>query len=274
MKKLITLLLTALLAIVGCVGLMACKKDSAKYVAKAVVGAEDEQYGYCISKTSTNKTAILAAINEAIDETDMDAVVDYFTKVSNGETNIDNSLVFVDLSNNTAGTLEIYTSSGFEPYEFIGSDGTTVTGVDIYMMQLVAEKLNMQLHVNDVDFDGLVGAVATRDNAVGAAGISITDERKETVDFSDPYFSSVQYIISKESESFTEIASLAGKKIGVQKGTTGCMLITEAIESGVLKDTGASIVEYETGAVAFVAMKQGKCDNVVIDELPAKKLVG
>ena len=52
------------------------------------------------------------------------------------------------------------------------------------------------------------------------------------------------------------------------------MLITEAIESGVLKDTGASIVEYETGAVAFVAMKQGKCDNVVIDELPAKKLVG
>ena len=273
MKKLVTLLLTALLVVVGCIGLTACKKNDTKYVANAIVGAEDEQYGYCIAKTSTNKDAILAAINEVISESNMEDVVAYFTSVSNDETPAQ-TLTIPNLSDNTAGTLEIYTSSGFEPYEFISSDGVTVTGVDIYMMQLVAEKLNMQLHVNDVEFDGLVAAVAANNNAVGAAGISITDERKLTMEFSDPYFSSVQYIISKEADGFTSLESLAGKKIGVQKGTTGCNLVTEAIESGVLKDTGATIIEYETGAVAFVAMKQGKCDNVVIDELPAKKLVG
>lgn len=148
-----------------------------------------------------------------------------------------------------------------------------VTGVDIYLMALVCEELDMKMEVNDVDFNGIVGAVATKDNAVGAAGITINDERKTQVAFSNPYYNSVQYIVSKDSQAYTSFEQLAGKKIGVQKGTTGALMVADAIESGVLKGTGATCLEYNTGAVAFTAMKSNKCDFVVIDELPAKKLV-
>lgn len=272
MKKTLSLILAVVL-LVSAAALVSCgKKSGTVYVAKAIEGVEVERYGYCISKTASNHDGILAAINAVIAETDIDAAVTYFTALSNGETPA-NTVASPNLSDNTAGTLEIYTCSGFEPYEFTDADGSTVIGVDIYLMELVAEKLNMKINVHDVDFDGIVGSIATKDNAIGAAGITINDERKASVDFSDPYYSSVQYIISKDSEGFADLAKLAGKKIGVQKGTTGCTMVTEAIESGVLKGTGATVLEYDTGAVAFTAMKQGKCDFVVIDELPAQKLV-
>lgn len=155
-----------------------------------------------------------------------------------------------------------------------GYDGSVV-GVDMYLMALVCEELDMKMNVTDMDFDGIVGAVSTKDNAVGAAGITIDDERKESVDFSNAYYSSVQYIISKKSEAFTSLEALAGKKIGVQKGTTGALMVQDAIEKedGELYGTGAEVIEYDTGAVAFTAMKQNKCAFVIIDELPAQKLV-
>lgn len=155
-----------------------------------------------------------------------------------------------------------------------GYEGSVV-GVDMYLMALVCEELDMKMEVKDVDFDGIVAAVAAKDNAVGAAGITINDDRKENVDFSNAYYSSVQYIISTTSQAYTTLEQLAGKKIGVQKGTTGALLVADAIEKtdGALYNTGATCFEYDTGAVAFTAMKQNKCDFVVIDELPAQKIV-
>ena len=271
MKKLVALILATFTA-VCCVAFTGCTQDRVKYVANAIEGADDEEYGYCISKTASKHDEILTAINAVIGEVDMDKIVDYYTALSRDEQPSE-TIASVDLSDNTAGVLEIYTCSGFEPYEFIDKDGTTVIGVDIYLMELTAEKLNMKIDVKDVDFEGLVASIAGKDNAIGAAGITINDERKASVDFSNPYFSSVQCIISKDSEAFSKIDDLKGKKIGVQQGTTGSQLIQKAIESGVLKDSGAEILEYATGAVAFAAMKQGKCDYVVIDKLPAEKLV-
>ena len=132
----------------------------------------------------------------------------------------------------------------------------------------------MKINVVDMDFSGICGKVAQEDNAVGAAGITITEERKLEVTFSSPYYSSVQYIISDSTLAHRSIACLAGKKIGVQKGTTGALLVADEIENGSLKGTGATIFEYATGAVAYTALKAGRIDFIVIDELPAKKLVG
>lgn len=271
MKKIIAMLATLVLTI-GCVfGLTACGDE--KYVAKAIEGIEAEEYGYCINKNATDHDNLLKTINDVIKDTNIYEVVAYYTAVSNDQTPTV-SLDMPNLDDNTNGTLEIYTCSGFEPYEFIDASGDTVIGVDIYMMQLVAEKLNKKVVIHDVDFDGIVGTIATNVNAIGAAGITITQDRKNNADFSNPYYSSVQYIISKEAEGFTKLSQLAGKKIGVQKGTTGCTMVTEAIENGELKDTGAKIFEYDTGAVANAALKQGKIDYIVIDELPAQRLVG
>ena len=269
MKKFISMTLAAVAAFTT-LSLASCQDDQTKYVAKAISGIEVEEYGFAVGKNSSNKTAILSAMNEVIATADLSAVVAYYTAVAGDETP-SVTLEFANLDDNTGGTLNVYTCSGFEPYEFVVSE--EVVGVDIYLMELVAEKLNMKLSVTDMDFDGICGKVASEDNAVGAAGITINDERKQTIDFSNPYYNSVQYIISKDSEAFTSLESLAGKKIGVQKGTTGALLVEEAIASGVLKDTGAEMVEYDTGAVAYVAMKANKIDYVVIDELPALALV-
>ena len=271
MKKLLTILLSVVLCAGFVFGLAACSNNT-KYVAKAITTAESEQYGFAVGKNSTKKAEIIAAMNEVISETNIDDAVDYYTSLSKDETPT-KTLEFADLSDNTAGTLNVYTCSGFEPYEFVDADNKVI-GVDVYLMELVCEKLNMKINVLDVDFDGICGKVASENNAVGAAGITITEDRKLTVEFSNPYFSSVQYIISAEDQAYTELSQLAGKKIAVQKGTTGALLVADEIEKGSLKDTGATIIEYDTGAVAFTAMKQGKCDFIVIDELPALKLVG
>ena len=271
MKKLLTFMLVAALAVASMITTVACSSNT--YVAKAISGIEVEEYGFAVGNNASKKAEIIAAMNEVVAEANIDEVVSYYTAMSNDQTPTV-SLDFADLSDNTAGTLNVYTCSGFEPYEFIGADGSSVIGVDVYLMELVCEKLNMKINVVDMDFDGICGKVASEDNAVGAAGITITEERKQSVTFSNAYYSSVQYIISLDSQAFTSLDKLAGKKIGVQKGTTGAALVDEAITSGVLKDTGATIVEYDTGAVAYTALKANKIDFVVIDELPALKLVG
>ncbi len=270
MKKIITLIMTALLALSCVFGLTAC--GGSDYVANCIEGVEVEEYGFAIGKDATNKTDILAAMNKVIGETDVQEVIDYYTAIYEDATP-SVTLTMPDLSNNTAGTLNVYTESGFAPFEFVDDNGAVI-GVDIYLMSLVCEELNMKINVTDMLFDGICGKVATEDNAIGAAGITINAERLETLDFSNPYVSSAQYIISKNDQAFNKLEQLAGAKIGVQKGTTGFFLIDEAIKSGVLKDTGATVVEYDSGPVAYTALKTGKVDFVVLDKLPALSLVG
>ena len=270
MKKFITLMVTVLLALSCVFGLTAC--GGAKYVAKGIEGVEVEEYGFAIGKEASKKTEILAAMNKVIGDTDVSEVIDYYTAIYEDKTPTV-TLSFPDLSDNTAGVLKVYTESGFAPFEFIDDEGEVI-GVDIYLMSLVCEELNMTLNVTDMLFDGICGKVATEDNAIGAAGITINSERLLTLDFSNPYVSSAQYIISTSEQAYTKLEQLAGKKIGVQKGTTGFFLIDAAINEGVLKDTGATVVEYESGPVAYTALKTGKVDFVVLDKLPALSLVG
>ncbi len=270
MKKILTLLLTLMLTLGCVVGFTAC--GGGKYVANQVEGVEVEEFGFAISKTASKKTEILGAMNTVINNTNVSDVIDYYTAIYEDRTPSVN-LEFPDLSNNTAGTLNVYTESGFAPFEFV-DDNENVVGVDIYLMSLVCEELNMKINVVDMLFDGICGKVATEDNAVGAAGITINSERQLTLDFSTPYVSSAQYIISTKDQAYTKLEQLAGKKIGVQKGTTGFFLIDDAIQNGVLKDTGATVVEYDSGPVAFTALKTGKVDFVVLDKLPALSLVG
>ena len=269
LKKILATML-ATIATVATFGFAGCG-DDAKYVASPIASDANEQYAFAVGKNSTKKTEILAAMNKVIAEIEIADIVDYYDAISTGATPTV-TLDTVNLSDNTAGTLQVYTNAEFAPFEF-RDEQNNIVGVDMYVMELVAEELNMKVNFNDIAFDAIVGKVAVEDNAVGAAGMTVTAERQKTVDFSNTYFSTVQCIISTEAEAFSTLEDLKGKKIGVQKGTTGWILIDEAITSGVLKDTGAEVLTYDTGAVAFTALKADKCDVVVIDELPANKLV-
>ena len=146
MKKLTILLLTVVLAFSALFSFVGC--NSTKYVANAIGGIEVEQFGFVVGKNASKKTEILNAMNKVIEETDIEAAVAYYIAVYKDETPT-NSLQFANLSDNTGGTLNVYTCSGFEPYEFFNEDGDVI-GVDIYLMELVCEEFS-KLVIDYVD---------------------------------------------------------------------------------------------------------------------------
>ena len=180
----------------------------------------------------------------------------------------------------------MYTNAYFAPFEYY--DGTDITGVDVDIMNKVGEKLGREVTYTNVEFTTIIDTVSSGKLAdVGAAGITIIPSRQERVDFSDPYFTSVQYVIYPNGEMAPDGTdgdvdyilwdSLAGKKIGVQTDTTGDIYVNGEITGedfdGLLKDTGASETRYDNAQLAVDAMGAGQVDVVVVDYLPASYIV-
>jgi len=180
-----------------------------------------------------------------------------------------------------SGKLVVYSEAGFAPFEFI-ADGKVV-GVDIAICEKIAEEIGVELVVEDVAFNTILGAVSSGKCAIGAAGITITDERKEEVDFSVPYTTSKQYIIVKADKEITHFEDLAGMKLGTQLGTTGDFLVSDEVNGyedddgnhvkGVLEGTGATVTQYANANIAATNLATDKLDAVIIDKLPAEMIV-
>jgi len=180
-----------------------------------------------------------------------------------------------------AGTITMYTDAAFPPFEYV--EGQDVKGVDVEIGEAIAEKLGVELKVENVKFDSIVASIQSGKAAFGAAGITITDERKESVDFSQSYYTSVQYVIFKDTESFESMSDLAGKTIGVQLGTTGDFLVSDSINgideddgthtAGAIEGTGAACKQYANGIEASLDLINGRVDAVVLDKLPAESIV-
>lgn len=182
--------------------------------------------------------------------------------------------------------ISVYTNAYFAPFEYY--DGTDIVGVDVDVMNKVGEKLGREVTYTNVEFATIIDTVSSGKLAdVGAAGITITPSRQERVDFSDPYFTSVQYVIypagamtpdgTDGDVDYILWDSLAGKKIGVQTDTTGDIYVNGEITGedfdGLLKDTGASETRYDNAQLAVDAMGAGQVDVVVVDYLPASYIV-
>ena len=192
-------------------------------------------------------------------------------------------------------TIVCYTNAFFAPFEYYGgASGTEIVGVDIDIMNKVGEKLGKKVVYENKDFATLIDYVQEGKLCdCAAAGFTITDSRKEKVNFSVEYYTSVQYVIVKKGTLTTNTTSdgkqclfwsqLAGKKIGVQLDTTGNIYVAGEIsgwdaenptkEDGQLVGTGAECVALDDAQLAFENLKSGKIDCVVVDELPAKYLI-
>lgn len=180
-----------------------------------------------------------------------------------------------------AGVITMYTNAEFPPYEYMKGD--EVVGVDVDIAKAIADSLGVKLEIKNVKFDTIIASIQSGKGSFGAAGMSVTDERLEKVDFSVKYATSKQYIILKDDSTVTKIEDLAGKKIGIQTGTTGDFIISDEINGkkdddgkdvkGVLQDTGASVANYNNALEAAQALMSGKIDAVVIDKLPAESIV-
>ncbi len=157
------------------------------------------------------------------------------------------------------------TNAAFPPYEFVDDNGKIV-GIDAEIAQAIADKLNMDLEIKDMEFDSLIPAVKGGSIDVALAGMTVNEERLESVNFSDSYAKGVQVIIVKEDSAIASPDDLADKTIGVQSGTTGDIYCTD--------DFGQeNVKQFLNGALAVAALNNGQVDCVVIDNEPAKNFV-
>ena len=164
----------------------------------------------------------------------------------------------------TKETLVMATNAEFPPYEY--HDGDAIVGIDAEIAQAIADKLNMELKIEDVAFDSIIPGVQAGKYDMGMAGMTVTDERLKSVNFSTSYAKGVQVVIVKEDSSIKSIDDVAGKKIGVQTSTTG-----DIYASGDFGEE--NVTKYDNGAVAVQALVSGKVDCVIIDNEPAKSYV-
>ena len=161
-------------------------------------------------------------------------------------------------------TLVMATNAEFPPYEY--HEGDAVVGIDAEIAKLIADKLGMELKIEDVAFDSIIPGVQAGKYDMGMAGMTVNEERLKSVNFSDSYATGVQVVIVKEGGSIASLDDIAGKKIGVQTSTTG-----DIYASGDFGDE--NVVKFDSGAAAVEALKSGKVDCVIIDNEPAKSYV-
>ena len=169
-----------------------------------------------------------------------------------------------------AETLTMATNAAFPPYEYYDDETGEVTGIDVEIASAIADKLGLELQIDDMDFDSALVAVQNGSSDVVLAGLSYSEERDEILDFTDSYATGVQVVIVKEGSDVT-LDNLGEKMIGTQRGTTGYIYASDTPENGGYGEDHVS--GYDNGATAVQALVNGQVDAVIIDEAPAKEYV-
>lgn len=169
-----------------------------------------------------------------------------------------------------SGKLIMATNATFPPYEYY--EDKDIVGIDAEVAALIAEKLGLELEIQDVEFDSIIPGIQQGKYDMGMAGMTVTEERKQKVSFSDSYAKGVQVVIVKDGSSIKSIDDLSENiKIGVQQGTTGDIYASDTPENGGYGED--AVVRYASGALAVEGLKAGKVDCVIIDNEPAKAYV-
>ncbi|HEX6947899.1 MAG TPA: transporter substrate-binding domain-containing protein [Acidimicrobiia bacterium] len=157
------------------------------------------------------------------------------------------------------GVLTVCTDTPYPPMEFIDENGE-YTGFDIELMAAIADDLGLEMEIAEPGFEAITGGLAFEtDCDVAAASITITEEREEAVDFTDPYFDAVQSILVREDSGINSLADMVGKRLAVQTGTTGAFYAAENAPDGV------QVVEYQDADGPFLAIESGEADGFMTD---------
>ena len=258
MKKFISLILVLAL----CVFVFAACGN--KDVKLTILDTEyvEEDYAICVAKENTE---LLDKINAAIKELEEDG-----TKQAIIDKYISGKAHDLKFQQDVEGKEEIHmaTNAQFPPYEYYENE--VIVGIDAEFAAAIADKLGMKLVIDDMDFDSIITAVQTGKADFGMAGMTVTEDRLEKINFSDSYAKGVQVIIVPEGSEITTVDDLykegATYLVGTQKGTTG-----DIYAEG---DFGAErVMKYASGNEAVQALKTGKVDCVIIDNEPAKAYV-
>ena len=163
------------------------------------------------------------------------------------------------------GKLVMATNAEFPPYEY--HDGDAIVGIDAEIAKAIADELGMELEIEDIAFDSIIPEIVSGKADMGLAGMTVTEDRMQSVDFSDTYAKASQKIIVTEDSEIASPDDLKGVIVGVQLGTTGDIYVSD------LEADGTTVERYSKGFEAVQALSQGKIDAVVIDGEPAKTFV-
>ena len=202
----------------------------------------------------------LAACNNAGNETESTPAATNNTEATGEAT----GLVTV-----AEGKLTMSTNAAFPPYEMTTDDGG-FEGIDVEIATAIAAKLGLELDILDMDFDAALLAVNEGKSDIVMAGVTVTEDRKLVMDFTDSYATGVQVVIVKEGSDVT-MDNLGEKMIGAQRGTTGYIYASDTPENGGYGED--HVVAYDNGASAVQALMNGQVDCVIIDSAPAAEYV-
>ena len=210
-----------------------------------------------LSLAACGSTASSAASSEAVSSDAASSETASSEAASETET--------AELSTVEPGKLIMSTNAAFPPYEMT-TDSGEFEGIDIETAHAIADKLGLELQIDDMDFDAALLAVQQGKSDMVMAGVTVTDERQNVMDFTDSYATGIQSIIVKEDSDIASVDDLAGKKIGTQRGTTGYLYCSD--------DFGdENVVAYDDGLTAVQMLNNGQVDCVVIDNAPAKEFI-
>ena len=226
----------------------------------------------CLNMKMISRRSFLAAAGLSVAALALTACGDSSSSVASSvassaaaSTSASTSAAAGELTTVMAGKLTMATNATFPPYEMT-TDSGDIEGIDVDTAKAIAEKLGLELQVDDMEFDAALLSVQQGKADIAMAGITVTDERKAVMAFSDSYATGIQSIIVPEGSDIASPDDLAGKKIGTQRGTTGYIYCTD--------DFGEdSVVAYDNGLTAVQALNNGQVDAVVIDNAPAKEYV-
>ena len=175
-----------------------------------------------------------------------------------------------ELTTVTPGKLTMSTNAAFPPYEMTADDGS-FEGIDVEVAEAIADKLGLELQIDDMDFDAALLAAQNGKSDMVMAGVTVTEERQTVMDFSNTYATGIQVVIVPEDSDIASIEDMTGKMIGVQRGTTGDLYCSASVEDGGFGEE--NVTPYDNGLTAVQALQNGQVDCVVIDNAPAQEFV-
>ena len=274
MKK-IKSLLAVMLAAAMLLALAACGGSDAKVTAKVIdIQLSSEEYAFAVNPNNQDLlTKVNAFLTEIKGNGKFDEIVDHYfgegTPVAVESAKEDSS----------KDQLIVVTEPGFEPFEY--TEGDKYLGIDMEMAKLLADYLGKELVIKSIDFDAIFNTLNTNGADIGMAGITVNEDRKKLVSFSDTYYDAAQKLIVKSNDdkfdscsTKEDVEKLLGEldssvKIGVQSGTTGNAYV-KGDEGFGFSGLKAKAVGFTNGSLAVTAMLNGDVDYVIIDEAPAK----
>ena len=280
-KTLVLVMLVMAIVVVATFGFTACNKEDNTEktpVVKVVdVKLTSEEYAFCVNKSNTE---LLAKVNEYIALIKSNGTYD---EILNHNMNSASSPVLVESApEGTANALVVVTEASFPPFESMR--GQYFIGIDMEIAKGLAEYLSRPLVIKSMDFDGIFSVVEAGNADIGMAGITVTDERKQIITFSETYYDSAQVVIAKNGDTLFDACTKeadvveilknlpAGTKVGVQNGTTGYLYVVGDESLGFDGYSNITYKGYATVALAVQDMLNGNIDYVIADEAPAKKI--